>query len=193
LQACATTLTRLGITPGAVQPTPAVRPSLSLYGTVRRGRCQLRDTVPPTFVWLTRRALEGGRRNPRRGNKYSFLCLHRTTHDVKPAEMILSVAISPVRPSLPLQHHSRHGSVIPDTVKAHGDRTSPHPLLCLVRPPVNDTVESARGRRPDEQPLRHHHRSCSGMGIGHAMTPQQEEDSPGQLSILWHCTPCLHT
>jgi hypothetical protein len=27
---------------------------------VRRGRCQLRDTVPPTLVRLTRRALEGG-------------------------------------------------------------------------------------------------------------------------------------
>jgi hypothetical protein len=27
---------------------------------VRRGRCQLRDTVPPTPVRLTRRALEGG-------------------------------------------------------------------------------------------------------------------------------------
>jgi hypothetical protein len=40
---------------------------------VRRGRCQLRGTVPPTFVRLTRRALEGGRRNPRRGtNTFSM-------------------------------------------------------------------------------------------------------------------------
>jgi hypothetical protein len=31
-----------------------------LWGTVRRGRCQLRDTVPPTLVRLTRHALEGG-------------------------------------------------------------------------------------------------------------------------------------
>jgi hypothetical protein len=27
---------------------------------VRQGQCQPRDTVPPTPVWLTRRALEGG-------------------------------------------------------------------------------------------------------------------------------------
>jgi hypothetical protein len=31
---------------------------------VRRGRCQPRDTVPPTSVWLTRRALEGGPAEP---------------------------------------------------------------------------------------------------------------------------------
>jgi hypothetical protein len=40
---------------------------------MRRGRCQLRGTVPPTFVRLTRRALEGGRRNPQRGaNTFSM-------------------------------------------------------------------------------------------------------------------------
>jgi hypothetical protein len=31
-----------------------------LFSTVRQGRCQLRDTVPPTPIRLTRRALEGG-------------------------------------------------------------------------------------------------------------------------------------
>jgi hypothetical protein len=35
-------------------------PSPPLWGTVRRGRCQPRDTVPLTLVRLTRRALEGG-------------------------------------------------------------------------------------------------------------------------------------
>jgi hypothetical protein len=41
------------------------RPSPPLCSTVRCGRCQPRDTVPPTPVRLTRRALEGGRRHPR--------------------------------------------------------------------------------------------------------------------------------
>jgi hypothetical protein len=36
-------------------PIPA-----TMGGTVRRGRCQSRDAAPPTPVWLTRRALEGG-------------------------------------------------------------------------------------------------------------------------------------
>jgi hypothetical protein len=31
-----------------------------LFSTVRQGQCQLRDTVPPTPVRLTRRVLEGG-------------------------------------------------------------------------------------------------------------------------------------
>jgi hypothetical protein len=43
---------------------PRGSPSPPLWGTVRRGRCQLRDTVPPTPVRLTRRALEGGSSAP---------------------------------------------------------------------------------------------------------------------------------
>jgi hypothetical protein len=39
---------------------PRGSPSPPLWGTVRRGRCQLCDTVPPTLVRLTRRTLEGG-------------------------------------------------------------------------------------------------------------------------------------
>jgi hypothetical protein len=39
-------------------------PSPPLWGTVRRGRCQLRDTVPPTLVRITRHALEGGPATP---------------------------------------------------------------------------------------------------------------------------------
>jgi hypothetical protein len=31
-----------------------------MFGTVRQGQCQLRDTVLPAPVRLTRRALEGG-------------------------------------------------------------------------------------------------------------------------------------
>jgi hypothetical protein len=44
---------------------------------MRRGQCQLRDTVPPTLVRLTRRALEGGRRSPRTGACAFFM----TTQD----------------------------------------------------------------------------------------------------------------
>jgi hypothetical protein len=39
-------------------------PSPPLWGTVRRGRCQPRDTAPPTPVRLTCRALEGGPATP---------------------------------------------------------------------------------------------------------------------------------
>jgi hypothetical protein len=128
---------------------------------VRRGRCQLRDTVPPTFVRLTRRALKGGRRNPRGGVKYFFHVYTGQHRDVRPAGTVFFVAISPARPSPPLQCHSGHFNTIPDAVKAHGDRTSPRLLLCLVRPPVNGSLEPARRRRPNKQPLRHHPRSRS--------------------------------
>jgi hypothetical protein len=39
---------------------PRGNPSPPLWGNVRHGQCQLCDTVPPTPVRLTRRALEGG-------------------------------------------------------------------------------------------------------------------------------------
>jgi hypothetical protein len=59
-QGRATTLTRLGITPRRCSANSRGRPSPPLFSTVRQGRCQLRDTVSPTPVRLTRRALEGG-------------------------------------------------------------------------------------------------------------------------------------
>jgi hypothetical protein len=57
---------RLGITPRRCSANSlGGNPSLPLWGTVRHGLCQLRGTVPPTPVRLTRRALEGGRPHPR--------------------------------------------------------------------------------------------------------------------------------
>jgi hypothetical protein len=60
-QGRATTLTRLGITPRCCSANSLGGNSSSpLCSTMRHGQCQLRDTVPPTPVRLTRRALEGG-------------------------------------------------------------------------------------------------------------------------------------
>jgi hypothetical protein len=106
---------------------------------VRQGRCQLRDTVPPTPVWLTRRALEGGRQHSR----MSSLCLRRTTpwrqaggighpHHCQPCATIPATAA-------PRQTLWRH----PDAVGARRDKTSPQRPLCHVRAPVNRTLESA--------------------------------------------------
>jgi hypothetical protein len=50
--------------PVLLRPLPRGNPSPPLWGTVRRGRCQPRDTAPPTPVRLTRRALEGGPATP---------------------------------------------------------------------------------------------------------------------------------
>jgi hypothetical protein len=87
--------------PGAILPTPQVRPSPPLCDAVRHGRCQSRDTVPPTLVRLTRRALERGRRNPRRGDERLFHACPGLRRDVRPAGPVTSVAVGPVRPSSP--------------------------------------------------------------------------------------------
>jgi hypothetical protein len=56
---------RLGITPWRCSANSlGGNPSPPLWGTVRHGRCQLRDTAPPTLVRLTCRALEGGPATP---------------------------------------------------------------------------------------------------------------------------------
>jgi hypothetical protein len=55
----------LGITPRRCSAhSLGGNPSPPLWGTVRHGQCQLRGTVPPTPVRLTRRALEGGPATP---------------------------------------------------------------------------------------------------------------------------------
>jgi hypothetical protein len=61
--------------------------------------------VPPSFVRLTRRALEGGRQNPRKGDEHFFHVYTGLHRDVRPAGTVFSVAISPVRPSPPLRRH----------------------------------------------------------------------------------------
>jgi hypothetical protein len=95
--------------PGAVPPTSPVRPSPPLCDAVRHGRCQSCDTVPPTLIRLTCRALERGRRNPQRGDGRLFHAFPGLRRDVRPARPVTSVAVNPVWPSLPSQHHpARH-------------------------------------------------------------------------------------
>jgi hypothetical protein len=92
--------------PGTVPPTPPVSLSPPLCDAVRHGRRQSRETVPPTPIRLTRRALERGRRSPRRGNRrllYAHTGLHR---DVRIAGLVTSIAVYPVLCALrsPISH-----------------------------------------------------------------------------------------
>jgi hypothetical protein len=134
-----------------------------------------------------------GTAEPSNGGECFFYDCTGLPRDVRPAGTVLFVAISPVWPSPPLQHHAGHCDDIPDAVEAHGDRTSPHPPLYLIRPPVDATLEPACGRRPDSQPLHHYPRSRSCTGTGLATTPQQERDSPRRSSTPRHCSLCLYT
>jgi hypothetical protein len=156
---------------------------------MRQGRCQLCDTVPPTPVRLTRRALEGGLVAP--SSVFSVLTQgHAVTSGRRDRSS----------PSLStLSGHPRHYCTTPDTVAASRrcwgargqdvattttvPRTGPrqrHPRIGPLRRPVN-------------QPLRRHPRSRSCTSTGRTTTPQQEQDSPGRPSALRHCLSYLHT
>jgi hypothetical protein len=164
--------------PDTTPPTPVARPSPPLCDAVRRGQQPPRGTVPPTPVWLAHHPLEKGRRNPRREDARLLLARAGRRCDVRPVGAVTSVTISPVRPYPPPRRHLGHCITIPDVVEACGDGTPPRQPLCLVRPHVNGTLESSRGRPSNEQPLRHPPRSHCWTRTGHAMTPGQKRDSP---------------
>jgi hypothetical protein len=127
---------------------------------------------------------------PSRGDGRPFCTRTGPCHDVG---CVPSVTVSPVRPSPPPRCHPGHCSAILDAMEARGDRTSPRPLLCSVRPLVSYPLESTRGRRPNVRLLRRHPRSRSWTDTGHAMTSCQKQDSSGRSSTPRHCTPCHHT
>jgi hypothetical protein len=187
------TLTRLGIT--------ARRYSTHSLGKTIPATIQHCAERPVSAPWhcaayfRTANALSprGRPAEPSNGGECFFYDYTGLCCDIRPAGTVFSVAVNPVRPSPPLQRHAGYCDDIPNAVEAHGDRTSPRLPLYLVRTPVDGTLEPARGRRPDNQHLRHYPRSRSCTGTGHATTPRQERDLLGRLSTPWHCSPRLHT
>jgi hypothetical protein len=178
----------MGITPRRCSPTPGGRPSPLLCSTVRHGRCQLRDTVSPTPVRLTRRALKGGPAAPS-NIFYVLIQGHAVTSGWRDRS---SLSLST------LCGHPRHCRTTPDTVvtpqrcwdvrgqdiatTATMPRTGPHQRHPRTGPP----------RRPVNQPLHRHPRSRSCTGTRRTTTPQQERDSPERPSAPQHCSPYLH-
>jgi hypothetical protein len=174
--------------PALFRQLPRGNPSPLLFSTVRQGRCQLRDTVPPTPVRLTRRALEGGPVAP--SNIFYVLI---QGHAVTSGRRYRS------SPSLStLCGHPRHCRTTPDTVAtsrrcwdvqeqdittmATVPRTGPRQRHPRTGPP----------RQPVNQPLHRRPRSRSCTSIGRTTTPQQERDSPGWPSAPQHYSPYLH-
>jgi hypothetical protein len=118
-QGRATTLTRLGIMSRRCFANSQGRPSPPLFSTVRRGQCQLRDTVLPAPVRLTRRTLEGGAGGTLKYLLRAYAGPHR---DVGPAGSVIPIVVSPVRPSPPLQHHAGRCGDIPVLLGRTGTR-----------------------------------------------------------------------
>jgi hypothetical protein len=139
-----------------------------LCDTVRHGQQPPRGTVPPTPVRPTHRTLERGQRNPRRDDTPLLCARTGRRHDVKPAGTVFSVAISPVRPSLPLQ---RHFSTTPATAPPcltlwkHAAKGHRHASHCTLYGPVSMAPSNPHA----DSPLRHSPRNHSWRRTGRAM------------------------
>jgi hypothetical protein len=149
--------------PALFRQHPRGSPFPPLWGTVRRGRCQLRDTVPPTLVRLTRRALEGGRPHPRA--LLSLLC------GVKPQAggSAIPVAVSPVWLSPPLQRHAAHCYNYSDAV-GHAGTGRRHACYCT---PYGSS-STAPSSPPGDTPVNHCASTLEVAPVqahGHAATP----------------------
>jgi hypothetical protein len=164
-------------------------PSPPLCSAVRQGRCQLRDTVPPTPVRLTRRALEGGPAAP--SNVFSVLTQ---------GHAVTSGRRDRPSPSLStLCDHPRHCCTAPDTVatsrRCWGARGQDIATTATVPRTSTRQRHPRIGplRRPVNQPLHRHPRSRSCTSTGCNTTPQQERDSPGRPLAPQHYSPYLYT
>jgi hypothetical protein len=162
------------------------RPSPPLCDAVQRGQQPPRGTIPPTPVRPALRALkkDGG-------------TLEGITHNYSAPERDGAVTSgqwerSPPPPSA-LCGHPGHCTTMPDAVEhaATGHRHASHRALygLLSTAPSNPHADGPRTSNLNATPPQS--RSCT--GTGHAVTPRQKRDSPGQSSTPWHCTSCLYT
>jgi hypothetical protein len=94
-----------------------VRPSPLLYGTVRQGRCQLRDTVPPLSYGRRAAASKEDNRTLEGGDGRLLRARPGPRRDVGPVRRVSSVVIGPAAipaittPSRVLQRHPRRCGV----------------------------------------------------------------------------------
>jgi hypothetical protein len=120
-QDCATTLMRLGITPRRCSTDPMGK---TIPATIQH--CAERLVSAPWHCAAYFRTTNTS--SPRSGADgtlewgqmlfYDYTGLHR---DVRPAGTVFSVAVIPVRPSPPLQHHAGYCDNIPNAVGARED------------------------------------------------------------------------
>jgi hypothetical protein len=188
-QGRATTLTRLGITPRRCSANSRGEAIPAAVQHCAEGRCQLRDTVPPTPVRLTRRALEGGPAAPL-----------NIFHELMQEQAVTSGRWDQSSPSLStLCDRPRHCGTTPDTVTTSQrcwDARGRDIATTATVPRTGPRQRRPRTgplRRPVNQPLHRHPRSRSCTSTRRTTTPQQERDSPGRPSALQHCSPYPHT
>jgi hypothetical protein len=150
-QDSATTLTRLGITPRRCSTHSLGK---TIPATIQH--CAERPVSAPWhcaayFRTANTSSPRRGLAEPSNGGEcffYDYTGLHL---NVRPAGTVFSVAVSPARPSPPLQRHAGYCDDIPNAVGTHGDRTSHARHCTLYGPPL--TAPSSRptdgGRTPN--------------------------------------------
>jgi hypothetical protein len=113
--------------------------------------------------------------------------------DVGPTGPVIPVAVSPVRPSPPLQHHTGRCGDIPTLLGRAGTRHRHNGHCAMYGLPVKRHPRTGPPRRPVNQLLRRSPRSRSCTSTGRTTPPQQERDSPGRPSAPQHCSPYRYT
>jgi hypothetical protein len=143
---------------------------------VRRGRCQPRDTAPPTPVQLTRRALEGGAAAP--SNAFSMTMEGHAVTSGRRERSFPSLST--------LSGHPRHCRAMPDTVttsrccwSARGQDVATTATVPRMGPPLTAPSNrlAAALRRPTTTPppskpplYEHRSRHDASTGAGFART-----------------------
>jgi hypothetical protein len=131
-----------------------------LCDPVRRGQQPSRGIVPPTPIRPAHLTLEKGRRNPQRDDARLLCPRTGRRRDVRPVGAVTFVAVSPVRPSWPLHHHTRRcGSMRRrDTATP---ATVPCTASCQRHPRIltRTALERATSTPPPSKPLLETHRT----------------------------------
>jgi hypothetical protein len=143
---------------------------------VRRGQCQLCDTVPPTLVRLTRRALDGG---PAAPSSPLFVALQGQTVTSGRRER------HPRRcqPCAPIPAPSAPGHALLQPLQrcwARGDGMPLCPPLYPVRTTVSGSLGPA-GRRPVNHYAFTLEAPC--LSTGHVTAPRPKQDSLGRRHL----------
>jgi hypothetical protein len=155
-------------------------------GAVRRGRCQHRDTVPPTSVRLTHRALEGG---PAAPSSPLFAVQGQTVTSGRREHHPRRCQSCAGHPR-PCSATSRTTTTTPTLLGTRGrDAATPATVprtdqrLRLPRAHL-ETPRSTTTPSPSKPPC---------LSTGHVTVPRPEQGLPGRASSPRDCTPYLPT
>jgi hypothetical protein len=162
---------------------PRGSPSPPLWGTVRRGRCQLRDTVPPTLVRLTRRALEGGPAAP--SNPFLVTPQGQTvTSGRREPSPSLSILCGHPRPCYATPSTATTTPTLLSTRGRNAATPAAAPRTERCQQPPRSRLQTPRSTTTPKL-LLFEHRTCHDAATGARFV--------GRPSTPRHCTPCRHT